>query len=87
MKALAQRVDRALRVVSDLEGRLGDLGTRAVDFQGPAEPVAHGLRTLVGVVGDNARGAADDLARLRDSIIALAEFWELCESIVPGGRP
>jgi hypothetical protein len=74
-------------VVSDLEGRLGDLGTRAADFQGPADPVALGLRTLVATVGGNARGSADDLVRLRDSIIALADLWDWLEKVpVPGGH-
>lgn len=79
MRELAQRVQLALTAISELDGAWCALESCGTRFSGHVHPVADALRELTGALGDGMRGSRDDLARLRDAILAVADAWDATE--------
>jgi hypothetical protein len=76
MRALAQRVQRAVTAVTDLERAWCAVDSCGAEFSGHVRPVADALRELTSALADETHGSLDDLDRLQDSIVVLAGVWE-----------
>lgn len=85
LRRTAECIACAARAVSDLEGHLAALGLHLGGFDGPATLVAEALGRLVTVWAGVATATGDDLTRLHDAVLAVADVWERVERSVPGG--
>lgn len=84
MRALAQRVQDAVTVVDGLENAWYAVESCGAEFSGHVRPVADALRELTAALADEVHGSRDELVRLRDSILVVAEAWESTERYLDG---